>query len=216
MRYPILNEPLNNHNKNLIDKRFGRLVVTEYLGKYSINNSPVWKCKCDCGNYTEATTRILGKGHKLSCGCFNKEQILKANTSHGMTNTRIWDIWNSMRYRCQNPKDYNYKYYGERGISVCKEWKENFINFYNWAMSNGYNDNLTIDRIDVNGNYCPENCRWVDMVVQGNNTRRNIWYKGKTLAQWCRENGWEYNKVYQHYYHHSHSLEETINYYLTK
>lgn len=208
MKYSILNKPLNKHNKNLIGKRFGRLVVIEYLGKYSINDSPVWKCKCDCGNYTEATTRILSKGHKLSCGCYQKEVLINANRKHDMTGTRIWKIWTSMKYRCQQPKNNAYKLYGARGIKVCKEWSEDFMNFYSWSMKNGYKDNLSIDRIDNNKDYCPENCRWTTQEVQANNTRRNLFYKGKTFAQWCKEKGWNYNRTYNKYYHHNLSFEE--------
>lgn len=94
------------------------------------------------------------------------------NFKHGGKGTRLYNIWKEVRKRCNNPNSYNYRYYGGRGISVCKEW-DDFVTFRDWSKLNGYNDGLTIDRIDVNGDYCPDNCRWVTMLVQNNNTRKN-------------------------------------------
>lgn len=118
--------------------------------------------------------------------------------THHMSGTRIYKIWMSMRHRCQIPSDANYYKYGARGIQVCDEWRD-FSVFYNWAMNHGYSDNLSIDRIDNDGNYCPENCRWVTRQVQANNTRRNklITYNGKTqsLPDWCRELNLNYKTI---------------------
>lgn len=118
----------------------------------------------------------------------------KRNTSckkHGKCNTRLYVIWHSMRGRCHYPSTNQYKNYGGRGIKVCNEWETNFMNFYNWAINNGYEDNLTLDRIDVDGNYEPDNCQWVDMKTQNNKRRSNkyIEYNGeiKTQIQWCEK-----------------------------
>jgi hypothetical protein len=109
---------------------------------------------------------------------------------HGMVGTRIYKTWERMKYRCFNPRAMNYQKYGARGITVCEEWKHSFKSFYDWAMANGYRDDLTIDRIDVNGNYEPSNCRWITMLEQQNNRRSNryITYNGEThtMADWCR------------------------------
>ena len=111
-----------------------------------------------------------------------------AKTVHGMCNTRLYHIWNGMKQRCQNPKAISYKYYGAKGVSVCGEWCDCFNNFYRWAISNGYNDNLTLDRIDGNSDYTPSNCRWVTNKEQQNNTEYNqlITFRGEThnVTQW--------------------------------
>lgn len=162
--------------KKLIDltgKQFGKLTVIKMI---KINNRTYWKCKCECGNETVCRDDSLKVGHSLSCGC-NKIGKNSKQFKHGKGNTRLYRIWSLMRCRCYNKNNKLYKYYGERGISICDEWtdKENgFINFYNWAMANGYTDELTIDRINVDGNYEPLNCRWVTMAVQCNNKRNNV------------------------------------------
>lgn len=120
---------------------------------------------------------------------------------HGMYKTRLYGVWGHMIQRCTNEHDPKYKDYGKRGISVCKEWRNDFLNFYNWAMDNGYADNLTIDRIDVNGNYEPDNCRWATPKVQANNTRRNLKYEYNgeklTLSQWSEKTGIPYKTLHR-------------------
>lgn len=172
---------------NLLNQRFGKLVV---IGQTRNNESKriMWKCRCDCGNIIYALSFHLKNGRTKSCGCLAKQRLKTLAVKHNMSHTRIYRIWKTFRKRCSNPNDTNYKYYGERGISVCKDWDNDFMSFYNWSMQNGYKDNLTIDRINVNGNYEPSNCRWVDMKTQNNNNRNNhkITYNNKTLtlAQW--------------------------------
>lgn len=152
---------------NLIGKRFGKLTVIE-LAEIK-NQNCYWLCKCDCGGEKVVLGAQLTSGKTKSCGCLLKEITAKRNSTHGLSKTRIYSRWAGMMERCRDKRN---KLYGGRGISVCKEW-ERFENFYEWSMENGYDDTLSLDRIDVNGNYCPENCRWVTATVQANNTRRN-------------------------------------------
>lgn len=150
--------------------------------------------RCDCGNEKEIRIDNVTdpKGTK-SCGCFGRESRTRAKNhlTHGMSHSRVCQIWYKMRQRCNNPNYVEFKYYGGRGIKLCDEWENDFSSFYAWSMQNGYTDSLTIDRIDVNKGYSPENCRWATNKEQCNNKRSNIriTYNGKTqtLAQWCEE-----------------------------
>lgn len=171
---------------DMISKKFGRLTVIEELQERK-NGMIVYKCKCDCGKYTNVRGVQLRNGTIKSCGCLNHEKI----TKHGKYNTRLYNIYRSMITRCYNKHDkQHYKYYGGRGVKVCDEWLNDFMTFYDWAMSNGYRDNLTIDRIDVNGNYEPNNCRWITTYEQNKNRRCSIkiHYKGeiKSISEWIK------------------------------
>lgn len=180
-----------NHYDDLTGKRFGRLEVLERIG--TKNNSPYWKCKCDCGNYTNASSANLKSGNVISCGC---HRIESAQT-HGLSKTRIYRIYAGMKSRCYNENDTAYKNYGARGITICNEWIDDFVSFYNWAVKNGYSDELSIDRINVNGNYEPNNCRWITQKMQARNKRNNLMieYRGKTkaLVEWSEELGISYD-----------------------
>lgn len=177
---------------NLENQRFGRAIVlkrVENKGRYVR-----WLCKCDCGNEFIALTTHLRNGSVKSCGCLRKEIAINKsktiNTKHGKHKTRLYKIWAAIKGRCFNKNNCAYKNYGARGITICDEWLNNYPAFEKWANANGYNETLTIDRIDVNGNYCPNNCRWATKREQQNN-RRNchyITYKGetKTIAEWAR------------------------------
>lgn len=131
----------------------------------------MWKCVCDCGRTTIVNGQNLKSGNTTSCGCYGIERRNNASKTHGKSNTRLHRIWKAMHSRCYNKKYHAYKYYGGRGITICEEWLHNFKTFYDWAMANGYEENLTIDRIDPNGNYSPNNCRWVTMELQNKNKR---------------------------------------------
>ena len=178
---------------DLKGKRFGRLTVINYNQLRANNGEYMWHCKCDCGNECDVRGSNLRNGNTLSCGCFQTDRVSQTNSKHKQSNNRIYYEWNNMKNRCYNPNYAEYKNYGGRGISVCEEWLKSFANFYDWAINNGYSDNLTIDRINVNGNYCPDNCRWVTIEAQCNNKRNNrfITYKGKTqtVSQWSKEIG---------------------------
>ena len=152
-----------------------------------------WNCKCDCGIQKVVIGNSLRSGRSTSCGCVHKikqVEVAKKNFStHGETKTRLYQIWAGMRKRCNNPRAYNYSNYGGRGITVCKEW-DNYLTFRDWAFANGYDDNKSIDRIDVNAGYCPENCRWATSVAQANNRRSSKQYSMNgvthTLSEWAR------------------------------
>ena len=159
--------------KDLTGKKFERLIVLE-LVEVKKGHS-YWLCKCDCGKKKIICGNHLCRGNIKSCGCLRKELASKkAKEKQFIPNKRIYGIWKNMKGRCYNQKSISYYNYGKRGIKVCDEWKNDFMSFYNWAMKNGYQEGLTIDRINVNGNYEPSNCRWVTWKEQCNNRKNNV------------------------------------------
>lgn len=172
--------------------KFGRLtIIKEVEGISYPPNTRIRRflCVCDCGNEKIVRYDYLKNGKCKSCGCL----VLETNKSHRIYDdsiacSRLYRIWWSMKQRCYYPKNISYKNYGAKGVTICKEWLDDFLNFYNWSIANGYADNLTIDRIDINGNYEPSNCRWATYKEQANNTSRSvsISYKGTThtISEW--------------------------------
>lgn len=184
-----------------IGQKFRMLTVLESVHVIR-SNGPAWywRVRCDCGNERVVNPCDVVSGHTMSCGCYRKNKPSPTAT-HRESHTRLHDIWCDMNKRC-DPKhsERTIARYGARGISVCDEWKE-YIVFAEWARSHGYSDELTIDRIDVNGNYCPENCRWIPRSQQARNRRTTHWveYKGETisLAEACEKAGLPYKQVFE-------------------
>lgn len=171
--------------------KYGRLTILEKDLERSKNRRTYYICKCDCGTIKSIRyDSLTDKKHPtVSCGCYNKEQHIK---KHNQSRTRFYHVWASMKDRCNNPNNKNYKHYGGRGIKVYNDWNgpSGWECFRDWSISNGYHDGLTIDRIDVNGNYEPNNCRWVTQSEQTNNTRRTVLltYNNEThnINQWAK------------------------------
>ena len=164
-------------NIDISGKRFERLLVVAEF-KNLTSRHTYYKCLCDCGNTKNIRKDNLLKGMTISCGCYGAEQRRKATTKHGMSKQtqnyhKLYSVWDGMKQRCTNPNHAEYRRYGGRGVTVCNEWKNSFIDFYNWAMTNGYKENLSIDRINNDGNYEPSNCRWATALMQANNRRNS-------------------------------------------
>ena len=152
----------------------------------------MWECLCDCGNKKAVMASHLRDRGTISCGCYQKEMLViegkkknfgEITRTHGLSKTKLYNVWNGMRNRCNNPKAEFYSIYGGRGIKVCDDWQK-FMPFYEWATANGYAEGLSIDRIDGDGNYCPENCRWITIQEQQRNrsNNRHYEYKGKSYT----------------------------------
>lgn len=176
---------------DLTGQRFGRLTVLER--DYSDTKNVTWICQCDCGNKVRVRSGNLCSGNTQSCGCLFLDKVTKHGGTLNKHKSRLYHIWNDMKARCYCETEPSYKNYGARGIIVCEEWKNDYASFMNWAILNGYDETLprgtcTLDRIDVNSNYCPENCRWITHKQQQSNKTNNhlIEYNGEmhTVTEW--------------------------------
>lgn len=188
-------------------RKIGKLTVIERTGYTGKNNNRIaWRCVCDCGTTIIKSSSDLKyyKGEILHCGCLRGMHLKDGHmVKHEKSNTDLYQTYSRMKSRCYYEKSQDYADYGGRGIKVCDEWlgENGFENFYNWSMQHGYSRDLSIDRIDVNGNYEPSNCRWADDITQANNRRNNhiLVYGGKeqTIAEWAREYDISYTMLYQ-------------------
>ena len=193
---------------DLTGQRFGRLTVIERAENKTTGQKPktMWVCRCECGKVTAVTGYALRRGMAVSCGC----KKIKHHFAH---KERLYNIWKCMRQRCLNPNNPSYPHYGGKGVKICAEWMD-YIVFRKWAMANGYTDELSIDCVDVSGDYCPENCRWVDDKTQMNNQTKNrkICYEGEhyTMSQLAELLGLSYSAL-QHRTERGWSIERIVN-----
>ncbi len=201
----------------LDNMRFGRLTVLYRTadrvlpsGKHEV----MYECVCDCGNHKAVRLSSLRNGNTKSCGCYRNECSSARRTRHGMSDSKLYGVWNSMKDRCESISNRSYPLYGGRGIKVCSDWHDASV-FIQWALSNGYREGLTLDRIDGNGDYCPDNCRWVDHIVQNNNTSRNhlLFHDGRsqTIAEWSRETGIPYGTIKSRVNKYGWSADDALN-----
>lgn len=191
--------------KDITGKKFNYLTPIKPVYKDSIGHTH-WLCKCDCGNEIIVDKGHITSGHTKSCGCFN----IKSHSTHSSSKSRLYKIWISMRDRCKRKVNN----YGKKDIKVCTEWDKSFVAFQKWALNNGYADNLSIDRIDNNGNYCPENCRWATPKQQVQNRDVTIFVVidgvKDTLANWCEKKQIAYPTVLYRAKVRGWSLEKAI------
>lgn len=187
---------------DITNQKFGKLTALYRVGQNNKHHS-IWHCKCECGKEKDILIDSLRSGRTKSCGCLVKQKTTERNTIHGFSKTRIYKEWKAMKERCYRMTHQYYNYYGGKGIEVCEEWKNSFKNFYEWAINNGYQDDLTLDRMDNNKDYMPNNCKWSTQIEQANNRTNNIevfydndWRSVNEVAKIIDRT---YGYVYQHY-----------------
>lgn len=201
--------------KDYTNLKFGRLTVLQFVQRKE--RKSYWKCICDCGKEVVLPITYLTTGDTKSCGCLRKEKTSNLSRKNSFVKSkRLNSIWANMKRRCYNSKSISYQYYGKKGIKVCDEWKNNFRVFQDWAYENGYDEKLTIDRIDNNKGYSPDNCRWVSSFEQHNNmsTNRSITYNGviyHSTSEFCRKYNLNYNKFRQMYNRYNKDLDYAIS-----
>ena len=216
--------------KNIAGQRFGYLTALSMVGS-NAKGAAMWLCECDCGNKKIVSGSKLREGVVKSCGCMSKKLIAisSGREAHGHSDDRLYNVWRTMKARCDNPNNEKYPNYGGRGIKVCDEWHESFTEFRKWALKNGYDyeapyGKCTLDRIDVDGNYEPLNCRWVDATVQANNQRPRrqivvgieVDYRGRhyfSLAELARDYGFDSAMLERRIHHMSidDAMDEILN-----
>lgn len=203
-----------------IGDKFNNLTVIERLENQK--QHPMFLCRCDCGKTRKVLGQNLKSGRVKDCGCISQKlrslHISQHSSlkTHGLSKTRMYTIWSGMKDRCSRKNNKNYSLYGGRGIKVCDEWSNDFLAFRNWALDNGYKDNLSIDRIDPNGNYEPDNCRWITLTEQTYNKRnsRKIFHKGigKTAREWSNILNCSPYALYEYAKEHDWQLEPFLNF----
>ena len=187
---------------DLTGQKFGRLTAMhETEGRNP--KRPHWLCKCDCGAEAVCDAYALLRGHTKSCGCLRRDTSARAHTKHGMRHTRLYKEWQAMKERCYRKGHFYFDRYGGRGIEVCQEWRNDFLAFRDWALANGYRDDLTLDRKDNDGPYSPSNCKWSTMAEQANNRNNaiRVEHDGKavTLKELSEIIGTPYGTLYSQY-----------------
>lgn len=202
--------------KDYIGKKYGMLTPIRRVGR-SKNGYYIWLCQCECGNEVERTVDVFTRGQS-SCGCKQRKIIVNMknkNTTHCMSKTRLYRTFKGMMSRCYREKDIHYPAYGARGITICDEWLNDRSKFFEWALENGYSDDLTIERIDNDKGYSPDNCTWITKEMQYKNKRQNIMitYNGKTICaeDWSKETGIPAMTI-RWRYKHGWSAERTLTY----
>ena len=195
--------------KDLTGQRFGRLVAVKYLHKKRYK--PIWHCRCDCGKEKNVDLYKLLSGHTKSCGCYNRDCRIKGSGVRRYT--RLYRIYMQMKERTENENKDNYADYGGRGIKICDDWLEDYESFKTWALTNGYTDDLSIDRIDNDKGYSPDNCRWTTKTGQANNKRNNrlLTYKGEThnISKWAEIRGVD-RSIIDNRLRRGYSIEQTF------
>lgn len=198
---------------DLTGKKFNMLKVVKRV-ENSKSGCARWQCECDCGNTTIVQGSNLKNGAVKSCGCLISKRIKETCGTHLQSKTRLYGIWGNMIQRCTNPNCKSYKNYGLRKIMVCDDWKKDFNKFYKWAITNGYSENLTIERKNTNKGYTPENCTWISKSEQAKNREFNlkIFYKNETntLAEWCRKLNLNYKTIYMRIWGYKWSVEKAF------
>lgn len=187
---------------DIIGQRFGRLMVVEETADRTKCGEVKYLCLCDCGNTKIVAGTSLRYGKTKSCGCLSAESTSERARTHGKSKTRIYKIWAGLRDRCSNPNRHEFADYMGRGITVCKEWEDDFQAFYDWSMANGYSEKLTIDRIDNDGPYSPDNCRWTTRKAQSDNTRLTVHItvdgETKNITDWANTIGVARSTISRH------------------
>lgn len=197
---------------DLTGQRFGKLIAIRCIGTTQARQA-IWRCECDCGNKTDVRASSLRNGDTRSCGCLQRTISKEVNTKHGDSHSRLHYIWSAMKDRCYNPKSGAFEHYGARGITICDEWQE-YTNFRDWAIANGYASELTLDRIENDKGYSPNNCRWTTMKTQSNNRRSNhiISFGGEThtMMEWAAIKGLKYGTLSSRINRYHWSIEKAL------